>query len=554
MGNIPIELNLEEFKEPKIKTAVVRLLDLVERLYKENEDLKKGNQELKDEINRLKGEQGKPKIKGKTRTDHSSTEELKKQKLEREKILNRRKKENKNKKANRRVKCTIDKNLLPEDAKFKGYKYNVVAEIKIVVENILYQREKYYSKSEKKTYVAPLPTGCSRDFGASVRAFVIGLTQSLKTTQSAMKGFLNSMGLKISKAEIARMLTKNLNIFHSEKLEIAAAGLKLRSYTQTDDTKARVKGQNFHTHILCNEQFTAFFTEKKKDRRTIVDVLRLKKPRNYLINPETLELLEKWSLPDKRISELTVYQKKDTYTEEAFEKIMKALYPDKDKLTNYQNRIWEAAYIAAYHMEEDCVLALVSDDAPQFQYVTPFQVLCWIHEGRHYKKLMPIIPYHRMELEWFSNQFWLFYRQLLDYQDSPSPDRVKEIENEFDTLCQFKATYSELKDRMEKTFSNKEQLLYVLKNPYVPLHNNISELAARNKVRDRDVRFHTMSEEGTMANDTFLTLMDTARKQGVCFLKYIYDRISGEYNLPSLASLVEQSLFLSKTLILNGTK
>jgi hypothetical protein len=30
---------------------------------------------------------------------------------------------------------------------------------------------------------------------------------------------------------------------------------------------------------------------------------------------------------------------------------------------------------------------LICDDAPQFKLVTDELSLCWIHEGRHYKKL-----------------------------------------------------------------------------------------------------------------------------------------------------------------------
>jgi cell division protein FtsB len=40
-----------------------KLLNLVEALRQENLEIKRQSQELRDEINRLKGEQGRPKIK-----------------------------------------------------------------------------------------------------------------------------------------------------------------------------------------------------------------------------------------------------------------------------------------------------------------------------------------------------------------------------------------------------------------------------------------------------------------------------------------------------------
>jgi cell division protein FtsB len=43
--------------------CIKKLFNLVETLNQDNLELKRQNQELRDEINRLKGEQGKPKIK-----------------------------------------------------------------------------------------------------------------------------------------------------------------------------------------------------------------------------------------------------------------------------------------------------------------------------------------------------------------------------------------------------------------------------------------------------------------------------------------------------------
>ena len=37
---------------------------------------------------------------------------------------------------------------------------------------------------------------------------------------------------------------------------------------------------------------------------------------------------------------------------------------------------------------------------------------------------------------------------------------------------------------------------------------------------------HIITEDGTKANDTFLTIVETAKKLGVSTYDYIYDRIS----------------------------
>jgi len=52
---------LDKIVEPELRVAVNILLNLVESLANENEQLPQTIQKLRDKINRLKGEQGKPK-------------------------------------------------------------------------------------------------------------------------------------------------------------------------------------------------------------------------------------------------------------------------------------------------------------------------------------------------------------------------------------------------------------------------------------------------------------------------------------------------------------
>ena len=80
----------------------------------------------------------------------------------------------------------------------------------------------------------------------------------------------------------------------------------------------------------------------------------------------------------------------------------------------------------------------------------------------------------------------------------------------------------------------------MLKHPALPLNNNASELGARAQARYRDISFHTMSEAGTQAKDTFMTIVETAKKLTVNTYHYFYDRISQTNAMPSLASLIEE--------------
>src|SRR5882724_13215354 len=78
------EVQLNRIKDPDIKRVVQQLANLLEQALTDIDTLRGENQRLKDEINRLKGEQGKPNIKPnkptsppKDNPDHSSEEQRK---------------------------------------------------------------------------------------------------------------------------------------------------------------------------------------------------------------------------------------------------------------------------------------------------------------------------------------------------------------------------------------------------------------------------------------------------------------------------------------------
>ncbi|MES0336164.1 MAG: hypothetical protein SFH39_07400, partial [Candidatus Magnetobacterium sp. LHC-1] len=164
--------------------------------------------------------------------------------------------------------------------------------------------------------------------------------------------------------------------------------------------------------------------------------------------------------------------------------------------------------------------------------------LCWVHEGRHYKKLMPIISEYKRKISLFLEQYWGYYKKLLRYQENPSEDIAKVLDEEFDRIFWQQTGYRELDERILKTFAKKEEMLKVLKYPEIPLHNNGTELEARVQVRLRDVSLQTKTDEGTKAKDTFLSVIRTAKKLGVNAYKYISDRISRQFKMPALSDII----------------
>jgi hypothetical protein len=226
--------------------------------------------------------------------------------------------------------------------------------------------------------------------------------------------------------------------------------------------------------------------------------------------------------------------------EKQMHQLMEEIFSDPSKGINQRTRIMEAGAIAAYHNQKEfpVVKALLSDAAPQFKKLTEEQALCWIHDGRDYTKLVPVVPLHKKELEDFRSQYWNYYGKLLQFKQDLSQENAEKLSAEFDELVSTETNYEALNELIKKTKDIKSELLLTLKYPEIPLHNNAAELGARSQVRKRDVSLHTMTEEGTKANDTFSTIVQTAKKLGVSAYEYFNDRVSKSFKMPSLAELI----------------
>lgn len=538
LENLPVDI--ETVTDPMIRQAFVVLFNLVERASAEIAALREENQRLKDEINRLKGEQGKPDIRPGRKKDGDISSE--KERKSREKSNGKKRRGSKLDKIEvhqTRVR-RVDPEGLPGDAVFKGYESVIVQDLKITPENTEFKKEIYYSPSRKKTYRASLPAGYDGEFGPGIRSLVVSMKYVCNMSEPKVLEFLQEHDVVISAATISRMLTKNLEVFHREKADLYAAGLESSTYQQIDDTSARVNGRNHHTQIVCNDLYTAYFTTERKDRLTILDVLRQFESRMFLFNEETTRLLESLRVPRYLRDKLREAPQGVPLIEEEMDAILGGLFPDPEKGPVCRIRIKEAGAIAAYHQEAGVpvVKVLVCDDAPQFKLLTEELLLCWVHEGRHYKRLRPVVPYHAGRLETFRGRYWDFYAELLVFKKDPSERMAQALSEEFDDLFSTKTGYEDLDERIAKTKAKKEELLTVLRHPEAPPHNNGCENEARVAARRRDVSLHTKTREGTQACDTMTSIVRTAKKLGLSAFKYIADRISEDFRLCSLADLI----------------
>ena len=531
------KIDLAVIEDERARAIIALLLNVVEALRGE---LKKAHQEiafLRERLGLREGGAGKPGDKsGNSRSPQTPSSEK-----ERKEPQERTKRAKLNEiKIDKEVKLDLDRANLPPDAQDKGYEAVVVQELRIATENVRFLRKKYYSASLSKTYLAPLPDGYGGEYGPNVKTLCVMFSHLCHMTEPKIGEWFANMGIVISAGQISHFLTEGHEIFHREKAEIVEAGLNSSPWQHMDDTGTRVDGVNWHCQVICNPLYTAYFTTARKDRLTVIDVLRNQRERVFRLNDEAVTLLRQFGVSQRTMKQLRHLPWDQELRETELEDGLKQQLPQLGATA--RSRIVEASAIAAYHAEvgHPVVRLLICDDAKQFKLVTEELGLCWIHEGRHYKNLEPCVAYHRQLLDAFLQRYWDYYKELLAYRQQPSAEEAMRLSGAFDDLFSTVTNYDALDQRIAKTKANKGQLLMVLRHPEIPLHNNPAELGARGRVRKRVVSYGPRSRHGARAWDTFQTLLGTAKKLGVNFFHYLSDRIGGACKMPSLANLIHQ--------------
>ncbi len=522
--------------------AVEKLLNVVESLCTDR-------QSLTDEVQRLRQELHKKK-KAKTTSQQNHDDDKNNQGDSNHSSEHRRKRDEKKRSARDRrsfkdlkihevIECPVDPSTLPPDAVRVSDETKIVQGIKIEPRNTCFQRHVYYSAKLNKFFRGPLPAGYDQgDFSASLRALILSLKYSGNMSEPKIREFLENFDVQVSTGSVSNILTKTADSFAQEFDDIVQAGLSSTTYQQTDDTSARVAGEYWHTHILCNPFYAAYFTRPRKDRLTVLEVLQNTSDLRFHLGTETGALLQaEFNIPKKWQQVLEELEEQDL-GKTALATLLDDWFGEGNR--QVRTAIEQAAAIVYYRHQRlvPVIETIVCDDAGQFKLLTEKLALCWIHAGRHYEKLSPVVPRHAELVDSFLDRYWNFYYLLQRYRAGPSEQQATLLRLEFDELFSTRTGYAALDDRIAKTAEKKDELLTVLSAPTVPLHNNDSELQARVSARRRDVSLHSRSIRGARAMDIFTTIVQTSKLHGLSAYAYFRDRLSHRFNLPSLATVI----------------
>lgn len=523
--------------DPVLRDLITSLMNQIEVLEERVQQQANEIQRLRDENNRLRGEQGQPTVRpGVKPTDLASESERA------DHALRPHRRRARSIVITNEQRLTIDPVQLPLDAVFKGYQPVEVQEIVLQPQGIRFLREKWYSPSTHRTYVAPLPSGFTGQFGPRLRALALTLYFESGLSMAKLHGFLRLAGIAISTGQVSRLLTHNHDRFHAERQAILQAGLASSPWQQIDTTATRVNGANHHCHVLGNPLYTVYTTTERRDRLAALDVLRGGAPRVFRLNTTAESLLQLMGFPTKPLKRLRHGPRDQDMTLTELDSLIATHL---DPLTPVQRKwLLDALAIAAYHAQEHPVLpivrTLVCDDAPTFRILTESIAQCWVHDGRAYKRLEPRFAHHIALREAFCARYWAFYRELAAYRRAPIPDEAIRLRTIFEGLVATITGYQALDERIRITAEKKAELLLVLDHPEVPLHNNAAELGIRRRVRKRDVSYGPRRAVGVAAWDTFQSLAATAQQLGVNVTAYLYDTLCGGTTLPRLATIIAE--------------
>ncbi len=539
----------EAISDPGARAAIRALLNLVEQVVAEHQALREEIQRLRDENVRLKGEQAKPTFRaqgpGSGGTDYSSEQERRRPKrwqkggkLDRISI-------------DRTERLTVDRARLPADAEFKGLEVVVVQDLILRTDTVAFEKEVWYSPSLRRSFRAVLPAGYDGEFGPEIKALALALSYGANVSQPKVLELFRQAGVTVSAGWLAGLLSGDPGGLAAEARAVERAGLASSPWQHSDTTATRVDGEAWHCHVLGNPLFTAYHTLPSKDRLAVLRLLRGGGELTYRWDATADAYLDWVGLSATARRNLESAIPRDRELDEAsLSGLLDPLY----RWVGPQQRTWcrEALALAAYAAQTDwpVVQALLCDDAAQYRLVTDELGLCWVHEGRHYTKLIAHVPLHRHLLAEFRTDFWAYYRELLAYREQPTPAEAARLERRFDALFGRTTGFRLLDQRIGLTRQKKDGLLLVLRHPELPLHNNPAELAARRRVRKRDVSFGPRSEPGAQAWDTFMTLAATTQQLGVSFVAYLQDRFRQAGQIPPLAELLRRQ---AATLNLGGS-
>ena len=432
----------------------------------------------------------------------------------------------------------VKPNNLPKGSKLKRTRTVVIQDIVFHSQNTQYILEQWEAP-DGTVFSASLPKGVAiGSFGIDLHEYIISQYHQCQVTEPLIREQLLERGVDISVGQIHNILTDNKEIFHDEKDEILKAGLEVSSWIQTDDTGARHQGKTGYCTHIGNEYFAWFSSTDSKSRTNFLTILHSALHGGYKIDSLALDYMKQDELPKKILNRLSNSIKTDFRSLEDLEAWLSDFGITRARhLKIVREAVLFSGAVAA-GLGTD--LIILSDDAGQFNIPLLSHALCWVHEARHIKKLLPLTEDGKKAQNKALDDIWGYYRELKDYWNHPSDAEKEALQAKFDEIFKCETCFASFNLAMSRISKKKDELLMILECPTLPGHNNASEGDIREFVKRRKMSGGTRSASGRQCRDTFASIKKTCRKLGVSFCKLVKDRLSGTNSIPALSQLIRE--------------
>ena len=298
---------------------------------------------------------------------------------------------------------------VPEGAEFKGFQRYTVQELIFKPHNIQYQLARW--RLPDGTYITgDLPKEVQSHYGPELISYILYQYHTCRVTEHLLLNQLRALGVLISAGQLNNILIRNKEALLEEVAELLPAAVKAEEQVQTDDTGGRHKGKNQYTTIIGNSFFSVFATTDSKSRINFLKLLQGGKE-EYLINEDTLDYLTQMKLPSYFPGYIALSLGDKFTTLASWEQFLKERNITKESEVRF---LTEAAlYANAIQTGIPRNLGVHSDDAGQFDVF--FHSLCWVHEERHYRKLIMTTDAAQADLDRVEDQIWTIYQELKEY-------------------------------------------------------------------------------------------------------------------------------------------
>jgi uncharacterized small protein (DUF1192 family) len=274
---------IKGWKKGKLKETLKETAELAIEEKIKNAELEEKLAGLQDEIRRLKGEKNKPKIKPANTSDLNPAPKKSRSKKDKKKNIE----------IDEIIEIDVDKELLPNDAKYVGSRDVVIQEMVIKRRNLKFVIKRYYSKILGKVFEGQVPQEFKgREFGPQLISFVLYQYYKNRVPHKKIIEMLSDWGIEISAGTVCSILNDLKEDFSVDIKSARDASLKRESMLHIDDTGAKLNGQRCYTFGVSNKYFTQYDTRLEKNRWAAVGSL-LGGEQRFLINQEAIEFIAK---------------------------------------------------------------------------------------------------------------------------------------------------------------------------------------------------------------------------------------------------------------------